>query len=37
MLPASGLGHKQAGGFAFIACLFVPYNSNRLVIPTFKN
>ena len=25
MSPASGLGHKQAGGFAIIACLFVPH------------
>jgi hypothetical protein len=25
MAPASGLGHKQAGGFAIFACLFVPH------------
>jgi nanoRNase/pAp phosphatase (c-di-AMP/oligoRNAs hydrolase) len=25
MSPAGGLGHKQAGGFAIIACLFVPH------------
>ena len=25
MSPASGLGHKQAGGFAIVACLFVPH------------
>ncbi|OES31548.1 hypothetical protein BFV94_2283 [Alteromonas macleodii] len=25
MSPAVGLGHKQLGGFAIIACLFVPH------------
>jgi|GEM_PF-1998791 hypothetical protein len=25
MSPAGGLGHKQPGGFAIIACLFVPH------------
>ena len=25
MSPAGGLGHKQAGGFAIIACLFAPH------------
>tara|TARA_Y100001947_G_scaffold151147_1_gene151024 strand:+ start:306 stop:443 length:138 start_codon:yes stop_codon:yes gene_type:complete len=25
MSPAGGLGHKQAGGFAIVACLFVPH------------
>ena len=25
MSPAGGLGHKQSGGFAIIACLFVPH------------
>jgi len=25
MSPAGGLGHKQAGGFAIISCLFVPH------------
>ena len=23
--PAAGPGHKQAGGFPIIACLFVPH------------
>jgi len=25
MSPAGGLGHKQAGGFAILACQFVPH------------
>jgi len=25
MSPAGGLGHKQAGGFAIVACQFVPH------------
>jgi len=25
MSPAGGLGHKQAGGFAIIASMFVPH------------